>query len=77
MKSKDSNSKKCVRVALGVPRLIDGFGWAACVIKISMDPGRQGVHNCSIPTKTFGVIQAVRTDGQTKGNSSSPLPQLR
>ncbi len=34
MKSKDSNSKKCVRVALGAPRLEDGVGWAVCEMTI-------------------------------------------
>ncbi len=41
--------KKCVRVALGVPRLVDGFGWAACVIKTSMETlGWKSDHSASI-----------------------------
>ncbi len=34
-----NNNKKCVRVALGVPSLIDGVTWAGCGIKSSVHCG--------------------------------------
>ena len=49
--------KNCVRVALGVPHLEDGFGSIIHAMLIS--------------------ARVNKVDGQTKGNSNTPLPQLR
>ena len=60
-----ADEKKCVRVALGVPRLVDGFGWAMCVIKPV--PGNQ----CALFSRTEIPFE------RTEGYSNTPHPQLR
>ena len=56
--------KKCVRAALGVPRLLDGFGCAVCH-KNQCHALRQ--------CRSLLIFQFEWTEGY----SNTPLPQLR
>ncbi len=61
-----SNSKKCVHIALGVPRLKDGE------LGYGINSNKKPWGDTTIVMGPYG-----RKDGQTEGNSSTPLPQLR
>ncbi len=48
---KGETTKKCGHVALGIPRLVDGPGWAVCVIQKHCDK-----INCLIIVKQTVVL---------------------